>query len=367
MPYQMYVSLQNEDRIARYAVDEATGRLSHIGDVACPDGPAPMAVHPSGTALYVGHRGPGSTKGGSMDGRPKPTFSLTSFVIDRRTGDLTPSGTRVQLLGEPCYLTTDRRGRFLLSAYYQAGHCAVHPIDAQGALGGEAVEWRETNSGAHSFQTDPANRFGFVPHIAQSSGLRRLPESRQTAANAIFQLRFDQETGRLTPNDPPRVAAPEQAGPRHFAFHPSKPLLYVDNEQGSSVTIYTLDPERGTLTPGATRSTTPPDFTASSMPSDLCLHPSGHFLHVANRGHNSVVTFRIDEVGELNPSGWVECPPGPRTLALDPSGRFLYCAGLDAGELKGYRVDQESGALEEIESLRAGDLPMWIAIVELTG
>lgn len=366
MPAQLYVSLQNDDRIARYAVDAESGRLTHLGDVAAPDGPAPMAVHPTGTTLYVGQRGPGATQGGRVDGLPRPEFALTSFAIAAESGELTRSGSRVPLLGEPCFLATDRRGRFLLSACFQAGHCAVHPIAADGALGGEAIEWWETNSGAHSFQTDPTNRFGFVPHVAQSPALRRLPEGRQTAVNAIFQFTFDQESGRLAPNDPPRVAAPEGAGPRHFAFHPTMPLLYVDNEQGSSVTIYTLDSTKGTLTAGPTTSTLPPGFAANNAPSDLCLHPNGRYLYVANRGHNSIAVLQVGESGGgLTPTDWAEAPGGPRTLALDPTGRFLYCGGLEAGQIRGYRIDQTTGALTAIETLGAGNLPMWIVIVDL--
>src|SRR5215510_6857260 len=65
--------------------------------------------------------------------------------------------------------------------------------------------------------------------------------------NAIFQFTFDPHTGHLTPNSPPRVGQPTRTGPRHFCFHPSKDILYFSNEQGSSVTGYTLDPATGTL------------------------------------------------------------------------------------------------------------------------
>ncbi|HZQ36112.1 MAG TPA: beta-propeller fold lactonase family protein [Dehalococcoidia bacterium] len=367
MPTQLYLSLQDEDRIGRFALDEANGRLSAIGAIQVADGPGPLALHPTGSALYVGHRGPGARRGGRVDGLPRPEFALSSFAIDRRTGELMPGGRRVPVGGEPCFLATDRRGRYLLSAYYQAGHCAVHPIDAKGALGGAAIEWRDTNSGAHSFQMEASNRFAFVPHIAQSPPLARLPAGRQTAANAIFQFRFDPETGQLTPNDPPRVSPEGPLGPRHFVFHPTLPLLYVDNEQGSSVTVYALDRERGTLQPGQTISTLPDGFAGTNHPSEIALHPSGRWLYVANRGHNSIAIFHADDAGALISAGWEEAPAGPRTLALDPGGRFLYSSGLERGELRSYRIDPASGALDAIESLSVGALPMWITIVALDG
>jgi 6-phosphogluconolactonase len=135
-------------------------------------------------------------------------------------------------------VATDRRGRFLLSAYYQAGHCAVHPIDERGALGGAAIEWRKQTP-APSFRVDPTNRFAFAPHIAQSPGL---PSSRRTGANAIFQFTFARTHRPADTQRPP--LKPAGGGPRHFAFHPSKPLLYVDNEQTSSVTVSRSTPKR---------------------------------------------------------------------------------------------------------------------------
>ena len=41
----------------------------------------------------------------------------------------------------------------------------------------------------------------------------------------------------------------EGAGPRHLAFHPSRPWVYVVNELDSSVTDYRFDVDTGRLTP----------------------------------------------------------------------------------------------------------------------
>ena len=149
MAYQMYVSLQGDHRIRRYAFDELTGGLQAVGDFELSGGPAPLTVDPGHRRLYVGRR---------------DDHLMSSFEIDRTSGDLTLTST-VELQGEPCFISTDRTGRYLLSAYYQAGKCAVHAIREDGTLG-DAVEWHETATGAHCFQTDPTNRFAFLPHIA---------------------------------------------------------------------------------------------------------------------------------------------------------------------------------------------------------
>ena len=136
-----------------------------------------------------------------------------------------------------------------------------HPVSARSrsaAIPNAATEWLETNSGAHCFQTDPSNRFAFLPHIATGSGgLPLLPAGRQEGVNAIYQYHFDASTGHLTPNDTPKVSPAAQDGPRHYVFHPNNSSVYVSNEQGSSVTVYSLDSATGTLTAGQTVTTLP--------------------------------------------------------------------------------------------------------------
>ena len=353
MAYQMYVSLQGDNRIVRFVMDPETGSLERQGAVEIAGGPAPLAFNPRRTALYVGRR----------DG-----LRLSSFAIDQRTGDLTPTGD-VELGGEPCYLSTDHSGRYVLSAYYQAGHCAVHPIDESGAVGGAATEWLETGSGAHCFQTDPSNRYAFLPHIANGSGgIARLPVDRQQAVNAIYQYRFDAASGHLIPNDPPIVNQDAEVGPRHYRFHPNKDLMYVSNEQGGSVTVYALDSTNGTLKAVQTITTLPAGYTGHISCSQIQIHPLGTHLYVGNRGHDSIASFAIDPTtGALTATGWTEVDPVPRAFSLDPTGHFLYVTGLDSGNLIGFRVNQQSGALTRLETHAVGSLPMWVLIADLPG
>ena len=133
----------------------------------------------------------------------------------------------------------------MLSAYYQGAHVGVHPIGADGSVGDPPIEWLATATGAHAMQTDSTNSYAFAPHIAGNG------------PNAIFQFKFDENTGHLTPNSPAKVEPEEFLGPRHFCFHPSLDVLYFSNEQDCSVTGYRLDTGNGTLSASQTLTTLP--------------------------------------------------------------------------------------------------------------
>src|SRR4029453_14247181 len=120
------------------------------------------------------------------------------------TGGLTLQGT-VASTHAPTFLAPDRTGRYMLSAYYQGGYAAVHPLSADGAVGAPPCDTLTTAMGAHAIQTDSSNQFAFVPHIARFNDNVLEPLRESTGPNAIWQLKFDAQTGRLTPNEPLRV------------------------------------------------------------------------------------------------------------------------------------------------------------------
>ena len=258
---------------------------------------------------------------------------------------------RDRLQGEPVYVATDRSGRFVLSAYYYQSTAAVHAVGNDGAATFPPVEWRYTSHGAHAIQTDASNRFAFVPHIANRG------------PNAIFQFRFDQTTGRLTANDPPRHSPQAYLGPRAFVFHPSLNAVYFSDEQGGSVTAYRMDTTRGTLTPFQTISTLPEGYNEPNTCSQIHITPSGKFLYAPNRGHNSVASFGVDAAtGRLTATGRVATEPVPRAFNVDPLGRFVYVAGLDSGRIASYQIDQGSGELIPLETYEGGNRPMWVLL-----
>jgi 6-phosphogluconolactonase len=346
----MYVSLQDDDKILILAMDAATGHLTPKGEVPVTGGPSFLAISPDRQVLYVGYRN---------------VPAISSFQIDPGTGGLKPTGA-VTPAAAPTYLATDRTGRFLLSAYYQGAHVAVHPLGSDGAVGAPASTRLDTAMGAHAIQTDPSNQFAFVPHIARFNDNVLEPLKESTGPNAIWQLRFDAQAGGLSPNTPLKVEPETRLGPRHYCFHPTLPVVYFSNEQGCSVTAYRLDPAAGTLTALQTLSTLPEGFTARNTCSMIHLTPSGRFLYVGNRGHNSLAGFAVDAAsGQLTALGQVATEAVPGAVGVDPAGQFVAAAGTVTGRLAVYRIQSETGTLTPLAGYAVGQRPTAVLMAQV--
>lgn len=336
MTYVAYVAVGGDEKLLRFDMNPTDGALTLQEEIKLDGAPGPLAVDPTQHFLYVGLRS---------------TCRLVSFQIERATGRLHPFGTPVVLDTDPCYLSVDRTGCYLLAAYYRGGKATVHPIAANGALGLDAVCTIATMPYAHCIHTDPTNRFAFLPHVAES--------------NMIVQLYFDAATGQLTPNSPAQVTPPPNTGPRHYVYHPTKDIVYFSNEQGGSVTGYHLNPTQGTLTPFQTVSTLPPGFVGNNTCAKIQIHPAGRFLYVSNRGHDSIAGFAIDGAGYLTALGQQPTEPIPRAFGIDPTGNFLYASGQGSGKLTAYRIDQDNGRLQPLAAYALGERPMWVMVLRL--
>src|SRR6202008_3834598 len=123
------------------------------------------------------------------------------------------------------------------------------------------------------------------------------------------------------------------AGPRHLAFHPTKDLAFTSDESGSSITAYRYERGKG-LTPLQTLSTLPADFKGQNSTAEVKVHPSGKFVWVSNRGHDSLAGFAIDaRAGTLTALGQTPTEKTPRSFDVSPDGRFVLAAGEDSGKL----------------------------------
>lgn len=160
-------------------------------------------------------------------------------------------------------------------------------------------------------------------------------------------FRLDASAGKLVATDPGYVSTRSGAGPRHAAFHPTLPKAYVVNELDNTVAVYRWDAAAGTLTAVQVITTLPTDYVGNSTGAAIVVSPSGRFVLASNRGHDSIVVYRVDsQTGLLAHVGWQSTQGRvPRFFALDPTGGLLVAANQASDTLVSFRFDQDTGAL----------------------
>lgn len=335
MNYHAYVTVSSEDRILKYRMDSDSGDLAFDYSIQAEGGPGPLAVDPRQECLYLSRRG---------------AREISTYAIDSATGGIALLGS-VSVDADACYVSTDRNGRFLLSASYGGGVAAVHSIRGDGTLSDSPVQTVKTLPKAHFILTDPSNRLAYLPHVGES--------------NTIIGFRFDEDAGTL--REVSRTVHEPDVGPRHLVFHPELDMVYVSNEQGSSVTAYRCDTGSGVLEPVQTLSTLPDGFKDENTCAQIHIHPSGRFLYVSNRGHDSIAGFSVDGAGRLTRIGIQPTEPVPRAFGIDPTGGFLYAGGQESGKLASYRIDVRTGRLCPLKTYTVGEQSMWVMILALPG
>jgi len=344
-----YTTKTESKGIYAYEFDSATGKLTPKGVAAETPDPSWVAVHPGGKFLYAANEaGKAST--------------VSAFAIDAKNGKLTILNQLPSLGEDPCYLSFDKTGKYVLVANYSSGTIAVFPILADGRLGEHTAmlkdqgatgpnKERQEGPHAHWIEVSSDNRFAFVADL----GL-----------DAILSYRFDASKGSLTPNKPfflrPLTAG---AGPRHATFSPGGGHFYVLSEINSTVTAFAYAPDHGVFGYLGGVPMLPAGFEGRNDAAEIAIHQSGKWLFASNRGHDSIAVFSIDPAsGKLTAAGGF--PTGgrePRHFALDPTGQYLLAENQLSGNIVEFRIDPATGKLTATGEVLQVPSPVCVALL----
>ena len=325
--------------IYNYRFDPKTGKLTPIGVAAQIANPSFLVTDPTHRFLYV------VTEMGQEPGADsyKKNGSISSYSMDRKTGALTFLNKVDAGGGGSCHLVVDKTGKMLFVANYGSGNVASFAIKPDGSIGertgfdqhtGSSVDpARQKGPHAHAVVLSPDNRFLLVPDL----GL-----------DQIKIYRVDAAKGTFTPNDPAYATVKAGLGPRHFTFGRGAKFAYTLCEMGSSVVVFSYNPVKGSLTPVQTISNLPDDFKGIDNSAEIEVDRSGRFLYASNRGNDSITVFAIDPIkGTLTKVQVVPTQGNiPRNFALDPTGKFLIAANQKSNSLVVFSVDPSNGKLK---------------------
>ena len=329
-----YTDSTRSEGIYVVRMDRRSGELRPVGSAAAGGNPSFLAIHPDGRVLYAVNE--------VERYEEKASGAVGAFAIARDSGALTRLNEQPSQGGAPCYLSVDRSGRVVLVANYAGGDVALLPIQADGTLAPAAQVVHHTGRGpngerqeaphAHCILPDPSNRFALAADLG---------------ADRVFVYRLDVGGKSLDHLDGGDAVMHPGAGPRHLAFHPTRPLVFVANELDSTVATLRFDAERGALSPLDTVATVPAGWTGTNYPADIHVAATGRTVYVSNRGHDSIAVFSVAEATGALALDQVVSTDGawPRNFTLHPSGRWLLVANQRSDSIVVFGRDPETGRL----------------------
>lgn len=334
-------STQAQDKFHIYAPSPTSGKLLIVEATSAKDTlelkiaeevklgfpVSAIAKHATQPVIYLGPaRGEeGNAKGAAVSLKPDGSYEKHSEF----------------LFAHPyAYLSLDRKQRFLLGVDYGKGFVDVYELDQSGGLVKRAAALNEGVRNAHCIITTPDNQFAYVSYVKETNGL--------------LQYRFDNDSGQLTPLEPKNALPPAGTGPRHMAYHPSRPLVFFSNEQHLGVSSYDIE-KSGQLKVRQVCDAFGPEVSKEGVSaSDIVITPDGRFLFTGIRGHtrpfDHIARYHVKDDSSVEFLGLTPADKIPWGLALSPDSRYLLATAYDGATLTAYRISQ-TGDLAKAGSL----------------
>ncbi len=326
-------SVRGSEGIYVFQFDRQKGKLAGIQTVSGGSSPNFLALSPDKKFLYAAY-----SKGTLTDG----SGSIMSFKIDSATGHLTKINEQSSEGVGPAHVSIDPKGRFAYISNYGAGNLAVYPVNKDGSLekasdvikhtGSSMNKSRQEGPHVHSAIPSEDGRFLYVSDLGIDKTM-------------IYRV---QDDGKLLPAKNPFVQHIPGSGPRHFAIHPNGRYAYSAEELTSTVASFQIDTLSGALNPLERVTMLPEGYKEQNFAADIHFSPDGKFLYASNRGHESMVIYKVDPsngkmslVGHANTGG-----RHPRNFMIDSRGEYVLTANRDTDNIVVFKRDKKTGKLE---------------------
>ena len=230
---------------------------------------------------------------------------VVSYAINRQTNELRELNRKSTNGMAPCYVSLSENEECLYISNY-GGTVTKIAIQEDGSLGEHSTTNEHVGSGVWADRQDAAHAHSIVP-----------------VPNSSVAVAADLGTDKLysyDANDFTKIAETSTipgSGPRHFAFHPTLPIMYVIQELSNTIAVFGLNKSHIPQFLLGVFTTLPEDYQEENTAADLHISPDGQFLYASNRGHDSIVTYKVSESGMPEIVALTSTEgEGPRNFAL---------------------------------------------------
>jgi len=329
--------------IYTYDFDINTGKAQQVS-VAATSNPSYLCISDDNQFVYSVNEE--DDKGG-----------VSSFSYNKKDGTLQFLNTQSSEGSAPCYISTDKTGKWLFVGNYGSGNLAVYPILENGNIGSVHQFIQHTGSGVnksrqegphvHCTYISPDNKNLYVPDL----GLDKV---------VIYP--FNAETGLLDTLSKSAIDVKPGGGPRHIIFTQKGKYAYLVEEMSGNVNVIKKSKSRHTII--QTENHLPVGQEGAGA--DIHLSPDEKFLYVSQRSNSTIQIFKVNPkkgkikfVGEQATLGNF-----PRNFTIHPSGKFLLVANQKSDDITIFKRDMRTGLLTDTgERIEVG-IPVCLKWIE---
>eukprot|EP00391_Amoebophrya_sp_Ameob2_P000599 CAMPEP_0179007778 /NCGR_PEP_ID=MMETSP0795-20121207/15348_1 /TAXON_ID=88552 /ORGANISM="Amoebophrya sp., Strain Ameob2" /LENGTH=481 /DNA_ID=CAMNT_0020702787 /DNA_START=325 /DNA_END=1771 /DNA_ORIENTATION=- len=293
-----------------------------------------------------------------------------------------------------CYISLSHDLRYILVVNYWDSTMTSIAIDEEGLFltndgtksqipGNNAEKKREAHGNdphsKHRFDESHAHACVFDPTFGRMAFVPDLGEG------VIKQFAFDENNGSARYCG--TISCGAEAGPRYLEFHPQLDVCYVVNELASSIVVLRFDEYRVLEAFERLHNTVPSVRDPKQLECAPCLEkiqeistlpaafpknmntcgriavdPSGKWVLVSNRGHDSIAVYQIVEGGLLINAGYYDIGGHtPRHFKFSTTGDYVFSANQDSNCICVFRFDKTNGELRYKQSYSV-DSPNFIEV-----
>jgi 6-phosphogluconolactonase len=347
-----YVGCYNEDGadgLHQFQCNFLSGEMSLVKSVNSIKNPSFLAINAQKGRLYAVSE--------TIQTEKAEGGQLASFDISDQ--NLRLMNEQLSYGDAPCFLKLNSAKNILLYVNYGGGNIGLYKLTEDGEIDGSPIIKQHSGSSVnldrqasahpHAIITDPTETFALIPDL----GL-----------DQIVIYRLDAQTPDFIPHA--AASMTPGSGPRHMIFHPSGHFAYVINELDSTITVCSFDIKAGKLQTLQVISTLPEQYFETNYCAGIEISPSGHYLYGSNRGHNSIVTYLIDQAsGQLTYIGHTASGGRtPRNFAISPDGTFMLTANQDSDTICSFWINAHTGLPEPTGQSIAVNKPVCIKFLE---
>ena len=267
---------------------------------------------------------------------------LSSYRIDPLLGKLSLLNTvYMEEASSTCQLAV--KDNCLFCASYFSAHAAAFELDKDGRIGRRTFFEQYKGSSvnpvrqqeAHTHSVTPAKTGNYV--FVADLGMDKLIPYRLNKETCTMELAAERHSW---------VSIPSGEGPRHMVFHSNGKYAYLSTELGGHIIVFNYCASEGVLTQKQIISTLPEGYEGQIHVSHVEVSHHGDYLITANRGHDRIVLYKIEQDGRLALSD-IKSSGGhyPRHFVFSEDDRYIIVANRLSNNITVFEFDRERGKL----------------------